>query len=549
MEIRVTIGEKIYSFSKGITLLEVVEKLKDTFRYPVLACFVDHDLCELTYTLEKDCKLRFIDITSRVGNRIYQKSLLFLLLVAVKKLYTKNEMIRVCHSIDKALRIRTNFDLTLESLKNIQDMMQQMVDHPLLFKKFLVNKKEALRYFSDVSFDSNVQALKYITNHYINLYQLGDVFNYFYSILPYDTSVLGKFNLLLVSKNEFILQFPTTESANEIPIYVERPKILEAFNDNYKLSKKFGIYYASDLNRMIANGKVYDIIQLDEVVANQQLLQLANEIYQRKDQIKIVLIAGPSSSGKTTTARKLSLFLRSFGMNPKPLSIDDYFVARENTPIMEDGSYDFESLHAIDLDLFNDHLSRLLQHEEVSIPTFNFVKGIPEFLGNTIQLKDNDILIIEGLHGLNEELTAKIPKENKYKVYVSPLTDLNIDDFNTVSTSDVRLLRRIVRDHRTRGYNALDTISSWDRVRKGEEKNIFPYQGDADFVFNSALIYEIGVLKLYAEPLLYEIDNESPYYEEVRRLINFLDMFLAIPPDSIPADSILREFIGNSYFE
>ena len=330
--------------------------------------------------------------------------------------------------------------------------------------------------------------------------------------------------------------------------YVEHKKITEAFNKNYKSAKKLNIFTSSDINKIIAEGKINDIITLNEVIANNELLDLASQIAEKKDKVKVVLIAGPSSSGKTTTSRKLSMFLNTFGLNPKPLSLDDYFLPREKTPKLPNGDYDFESLRAIDIDLFNNQLRKLLNNEEVIIPTFNFKTGIPEF-NKSLKLNENDIIIIEGLHCLNEELTKSIPRENKYKVYVSPLTDLNIDDYNMVSTSDNRLLRRIVRDNRTRGYTACHTIKTWDRVRDGEEKYIFPYQEEADFVFNSALIYEIGALRQYAEPLLYNIDINSPYYEEARRLLRFLNMFLVVPTENIPKESILREFIGGSYFE
>ena len=298
-----------------------------------------------------------------------------------------------------------------------------------------------------------------------------------------------------------------------------------------------------------ADGKISDIIKLTETISSNKLLELAKEIYSKRSTLKIVLIAGPSSSGKTTTAKKLAMFLKSFGMNPKSLSIDDYFLNREDTPKLENGEYDYESISAINIDLFNDHLTRLINGEEVSIPTYNFIKGKGEYLGNRIMLNNDDILIIEGLHAVNEDLTKAVAKDRKYKVYISPLSDLNIDNHNMISNSDVRLLRRIVRDNRTRGYSAEDTIKTWDSVRDGEEKYIFPYQGDVNYVYNSSLIYEIGVLKLYAEPLLYGIDNTSVYYEEVIRLLNFLNMFVGIPTDEIPNDSILREFIGGSYFE
>ena len=343
-----------------------------------------------------------------------------------------------------------------------------------------------------------------------------------------------------------MLQYPTLNG--EIPSYVEHKKITEAFNKNYKSAKKLNIFTSSDINRIIAEGKINDIITLNEVIANNELLDLARQIAEQSSRVKVVLIAGPSSSGKTTTSRKLSMFLNTFGLNPKPISLDDYFLPREETPKLPNGDYDFESLRAIDIDLFNNQLKKLLNNEEVIIPTFNFKTGIPEF-NKSLKLNDNDIIIIEGLHCLNEELTKSIPKENKYKVYVSPLTDLNVDNYNMVSTSDNRLLRRMVRDNRTRGYSAEYTIKTWSRVRDGEEKYVFPYQEEADFVVNSALIYEIGALRQYAEPLLYNIDINSPYYEEARRLLRFLNMFLVVPTENIPKESILREFIGGSYFE
>ena len=278
------------------------------------------------------------------------------------------------------------------------------------------------------------------------------------------------------------------------------------------------------------------------------LFEIAKDIYERKDKIKIVLMAGPSSSGKTTTSKKLSLYLNSFGLNPKPISIDDYFLPREQTPKLPNGEYDFESLNALNIPLFNEHLEKLLNHEEVYLPKFDFITGVPTISDKPFNLEENDIIIIEGLHGLNEELTGNIKKENNMNDLKNKLKTY-IDNHNIVSTSDVRLLRRIVRDNRTRGYKAEETIRKWNLVREGEENYIFPYQDEADKIYNTALTYEIGVLKLYAEPLLYEVDSSSIYYEEARRLLDFLDMFLAIPTEVIPSDSILREFIGNSYFE
>ena len=416
-------------------------------------------------------------------------------------------------------------------------------------KKCLVSRKEARKYFLDIGDTAKADTFIYNTNHYVNLYKLGDMYDYYFSDMPISTSVIKDFDLFMIDNGSFLLQFPYLNFDGKIPEYVDREKIINAFDENYSLAKKLGIFNSADLNMACADGKISDIIKLTETISSNKLLELAKEIYSRRSTLKIVLIAGPSSSGKTTTAKKLAMFLKSFGMNPKSLSIDDYFLNREDTPKLENGEYDYESISAINIDLFNDHLTRLINGEEVSIPTYNFIKGKGEYLGNRIMLNNDDILIIEGLHAVNEDLTKAVAKDRKYKVYISPLSDLNIDNHNMISNSDVRLLRRIVRDNRTRGYSAEDTIKTWDSVRDGEEKYIFPYQGDVNYVYNSSLIYEIGVLKLYAEPLLYGIDNTSVYYEEVIRLLNFLNMFVGIPTDEIPNDSILREFIGGSYFE
>ena len=303
----------------------------------------------------------------------------------------------------------------------------------------------------------------------------------------------------------------------------------------------------SELNKIVSTGSISDIIRIDETFQNNRLLKIARKIEEKKDKLKIVLIAGPSSSGKTTTTKKLSMYLRSFGMNPHVISMDDYFKERKDTPRDANGEYDFESLATMDLELFNKQMASLLNHEEVLMPTFNFLLGMKEYK-KTLKLGDDDLLLIEGIHGLNPEILKNIPDEAKCRIYLSPLTALNLDNQNRISTTDNRLLRRIIRDNRTRGYKVEDTLKSWKKVRDGEEKNIFPYQDDADFTFNTALIYELGVLKTYAEPLLYSVEASSPYYEEAKRLINFLRVFLPIPSEDIPDDSILREFIGKSCF-
>lgn len=544
--VNVKINDKTYIYKKGTTIEEVSRQFSINYKYPILISYVDNRLVELNKVLEKDCSLSFIDCSSRTGSRIYVKGLIFLLMCAIKELYGYNYSFKVCHSIDKGVRIRCLFDLTEEKLEEIKNKMIELVNLNLPIKKCIVKRKEAINYFKQTTNTSVANNYYYTTSNYVTLYKLNNMYGYFYSQMPINTRVFKSFTLKYLGNNEFVLQYPTLNG--EIPSYVEHKKITEAFNKNYKSAKKLNIFTSSDINRIIAEGKINDIITLNEVIANNELLDLARQIAEQSSRVKVVLIAGPSSSGKTTTSRKLSMFLNTFGLNPKPISLDDYFLPREETPKLPNGYYDFESLRAIDIDLFNNQLKKLLNNEEVIIPTFNFKTGIPEF-NKSLKLNDNDIIIIEGLHCLNEELTKSIPKENKYKVYVSPLTDLNVDNYNMVSTSDNRLLRRMVRDNRTRGYSAEYTIKTWSRVRDGEEKYVFPYQEEADFVVNSALIYEIGALRQYAEPLLYNIDINSPYYEEARRLLRFLNMFLVVPTENIPKESILREFIGGSYFE
>lgn len=544
--VNVKINDKTYIYKKGTTIEEVSRQFSINYKYPILISYVDNRLVELNKVLEKDCSLSFIDCSSRTGSRIYVKGLIFLLMCAIKELYGYNYSFKVCHSIDKGVRIRCLFDLTEEKLEEINNKMIELVNLNLPIKKCIVKRKEAINYFKQTTNTSVANNYYYTSSNYVTLYKLNNMYGYFYSQMPINTRVFKSFTLKYLGNNEFVLQYPTLNG--EIPSYIEHKKITEAFNKNYKSAKKLNIFTSSDINRIIAEGKINDIITLNEVIANNELLDLARQIAEQSSRVKVVLIAGPSSSGKTTTSRKLSMFLNTFGLNPKPISLDDYFLPREETPKLPNGDYDFESLRSIDIDLFNNQLKKLLNNEEVIIPTFNFKTGIPEF-NKSLKLNDNDIIIIEGLHCLNEELTKSIPKENKYKVYVSPLTDLNVDNYNMVSTSDNRLLRRMVRDNRTRGYSAEYTIKTWSRVRDGEEKYVFPYQEEADFVVNSALIYEIGALRQYAEPLLYNIDINSPYYEEARRLLRFLNMFLVVPTENIPKESILREFIGGSYFE
>lgn len=545
LEIKVN-GHK-YQVSKGVTLEELASQFQKDYRYPILLAKVNNVLKELTTEITHQANIEFLDLTSREGNRTHISGLTYVLIYAIKKLYGKNADALVQHSLDKGIYIETNFKLTSSKVAAIKEEMQKIVDSDMPITKMTIDRLEAIDYFEKIGEKVKAGVMRYNTNTYITLYRLGNYYNYFYNLMPTSTGKLGAFNLTYIKENGFLLQFPTVYISEKIKPYQPHPGMFEAFQEYREWAKIMKVENSVDLNRVISTGKISDLIRIDETLQSNRLLMLSRRINENKDKIKIVLLAGPSSSGKTTTSRKLCMFLQSFGLHPKVLSMDDYFVEREENPKDENGNPDYECLEAIDLKLFDSQLSDLLKGKEVTIPTFNFALGKKEYR-DKLTLQSDDIIVIEGIHAIDPKILTNIPRENKFKIYISPLTELNMDNQNRISTTDNRLLRRIIRDNRTRGYDVEHTLRSWASVREGEEKYIFPYQDEADYTINSALIYEIGVLKTYVEPLLYSVPNDSPYYEEAKRLINFLRLFLPIPADDIPQDSILREFIGNGCF-
>ena len=545
LEIKVN-GHK-YQVSKGVTLEELASQFQKDYRYPILLAKVNNVLKELTTEITHQANIEFLDLTSREGNRTHISGLTYVLIYAIKKLYGKNADALVQHSLDKGIYIETNFKLTSSKVAAIKEEKKKIVDSDMPITKMTIDRLEAIDYFEKIGEKVKAGVMRYNTNTYITLYRLGNYYNYFYNLMPTSTGKLGAFNLTYIKENGFLLQFPTVYISEKIKPYQPHPGMFEAFQEYREWAKIMKVENSVDLNRVISTGKISDLIRIDETLQSNRLLMLSRRINENKDKIKIVLLAGPSSSGKTTTSRKLCMFLQSFGLHPKVLSMDDYFVEREENPKDENGNPDYECLEAIDLKLFDSQLSDLLKGKEVTIPTFNFALGKKEYR-DKLTLQSDDIIVIEGIHALDPKILTNIPRENKFKIYISPLTELNMDNQNRISTTDNRLLRRIIRDNRTRGYDVEHTLRSWAYVREGEEKYIFPYQDEADYTINSALIYEIGVLKTYVEPLLYSVPNDSPYYEEAKRLINFLRLFLPIPADDIPQDSILREFIGNGCF-
>lgn len=544
--IQITISNVPREVPKGITLEEIAKQEQEFFQYPIILAKVDGQIKELTSKVMESENVEFLDLTSREGNRAHVSGLTFLLIVAVKELYGNDKNIIVQHSLDKGIYIETNFIINSDSIANIKQRVQQLVENDLDINRVNVDRLDAINYFEKIGDYAKAGVMKYNTNSFVTLYRLRNLYNYFYYYMPISTRYLKDFDLNYVAENGFMLRFPTIYITDRIKEYEHHPHMFEVFQECRDWAKLMNVENSTELNNMVSTGNIGDLIRMNEMITSNRLLELAKEIKQQPE-VKIVLLAGPSSSGKTTTARKLCMYLRSLGMNPKTISMDDYFVEKDQNPLDEDGNPDYECLEAIDLKLFNQQIASLIAGEKVSIPTYNFLLGKKEYK-KTMQVAKNEVILIEGIHGLDPNILNNIKREKKYKIYLSALTELNMDDHNRISTTDNRLLRRMIRDNRTRGYNVEATLKSWASVRRGEEKYIFPYQDEADATFNTALIYELGVLKTYVEPLLYSVDQSSEYYEEAKRLINFLRLFLPIPSESIPQDSILREFIGGSCF-
>ncbi len=533
---------------KNIRCIELAKEYQNQFRYDIIAAKMNNAIVELNTKITTSCNIEFLDLSNSDGNQVYIRGLKYLFIKAVKDVLGDNTKIVIEHSIDKGIYCEISYSLTEELVRAIENKMKELVLKNISFERLSVNRKEAIDYFKKSNRLDKVGILNFMTQTNITLYKFDNLYDYFFGEMPLSTSYIKMFELTYIAPCGIVLRFPTIYSLDSIPKYVHHQKLFDVFREYDEWCKIIGVDNVVDLNNKIINNHSTDIIKISEINQNNKLNNIAEEIYKKKDIIKVILIAGPSSSGKTTTAHKLSIYLKSKGLKPTAIGIDDYYVDRINTPRDENGEYDYESLDAIDIKLFNNHLTNLLKGEEVVLPRFNFITGEKEFTNKKMRLGSNDILIIEGLHGLNERLTLSIPRENKYKIYISPLTVLNIDNHNRISTTLVRKLRRMVRDFKYRGIDALATMEQWQKVRAGEEKYVFPFQDDADVIFNTALIYELSILKIYAEPLLFSISEESIYYDEARKIIKFLDNFLPIIPNDIPKDSIIREFIGESSF-
>jgi len=547
-------GNQTMEFDEGTTYKEISEAFKHNYNYDILVAKADNDIVDLSDTLKKKCNIDFFDRSSELGNSVYVDSAIFILILAVRNVLGDKVEVKTEYSIDRGVYCTIkNLDMGIKVNKSlinsIYKEMHEIVNENYLFTKLSVSRLDAIKYFKKLNRMDKVHALKYISNTYINLYRINDIYDYFYDKMAYSTSQINNFRLTYVKDNGFVLSFPDTMNPECTLDYLHHEKIFNKFLEYTDWGEIIGVENAADLNRTVSQAKIGELINLAEAHYDSQLAKIAEDIYSSNRNIKIVLIAGPSSSGKTTTSKKLDIYLRSKGFITHPIGLDDYFREIDKREIDANGKPDFESINALDVDLFNKHLTSLLEGKKVSLPTYNFVLGKREYNGNYLQLGEKDIIIIEGLHALNDELTMSIDNEQKYKIYISPLTQLNIDNHNHIHTSDIRKLRRIVRDSKTRGRDAVGTLRMWSDIQNGERNNIFRFQDDADIVVNSALIYEVGVLKTYVEPLLFNVDENDPEYPEALRLINFLRNFLPIPGDDVPPGSVLREFIGGSCFK
>ena len=558
--------------SESDTLEAVADRFKDYYEDDIILGIVNGRLRELNKKIKSDCELSFVTTADRDGRRTYRRSVVLLLQRAIYDVYGSMTQLHVMHSLgegyycqlEKAVecadsqqekynedtdlqgsRENSEKSVTEHDIDRIVCSMYSFVEKDLPITKHSAKTQYAEQLFKEKGQHDKERLLHYRRSSRVNLYELDGVVDYFYGFMAPSTGMLKYFDIVPYESG-FVLLFPGANSRSVEPL-VTSNKLFHTLDDSREWSKMLGIGTIGSLNDAIAAGRGQEIMLLQEALMEQKIGNLAAQIAS-DDKKKFVMIAGPSSSGKTSFANRLSIQLIAKGRKPHPLSLDDYYVDRELCPKHPDGSFDFECLESIDVKLFNEDMNRLLKGEAVDMPSFNFKTGKREYRGRKLTLGADDILVIEGIHGLNDRLSQLIPPEHKFKIYISALTQLNIDEHNPLSTTDERLIRRIVRDARTRGTNAMETIAMWPSVRKGERENIFPFQEQADVMFNSALVYELAVLKVYAEPLLFGIERDCTEYLEAKRLLKLLDYFLPMPADGIPNNSLLREFVGGSCF-
>jgi uridine kinase len=548
--IKATVNQSIYEVKEGTTLSDLAKQVQLPQEPIILLAYMDGKLRELFTPMTKDCHVRFVTLKEQAGYMAYKRTATLMFLKACEDLLGTGATTKIAldYSIGNSIFCDFLEDRVIDEAfaRSIQKRMEELAKANLPITKRSLDTDQAAKYFDRIGFKGKKELFQFRRESKMNIYSLDGYDNYFYGYMAPSTGYISAF-LVSAYQHGVVLQIPKRKQTEEIVPFTPQPKLFHVMQRSREWTKTMGVDTVGALNDEITHGNINHLILLQEGLQEKLLADIADEIVSKNK--RIILIAGPSSSGKTTFSHRLSIQLEIAGLTPHPVSMDDYFLDRELSPRDENGNYNFETIASLDVDLLTKHINQLLDGEEIDVPSYNFITGKREYHGHKLKIGEKDVLVMEGIHGLNGTLTNEIPEDAKYRIYVSALNQINLDEHNRIPSSDGRLLRRVVRDAMTRGNDARETISRWDSVRKGEEDNIFPYQEEADVMFNSAQIYEIAVLKQYAEPLLFAVPKDCPEYQEAKRLLKFLEYFLNIPSEAIPKTSLLREFIGGSCFD
>ena len=549
--VTITINGEERLYEDGIKYEIIAEEYQNRFTSPIALVIVNGKIRELMKRVDRDCELNFITYEDTIGHKAYVRSAIMLMMKAIKDVVgmeaATNVKVEFTIGPGYYCSFRNGLKMDEQTIERVKDRMCELVDMDMLVTKKAYPTDEAVALFKELGMKDKVSLFRYRRSSSINVYCLGDYYDYFYGYMMPSTGYVKYFDLFAYEEG-MILLLPEKEEPEKLPEFVPRKKLFQTLMASGEWGKEMHIDTVGDLNNQICQGNISDMILVQEALQERRISEIARDIA-RREGVKFVMIAGPSSSGKTTFSHRLSIQLRTYGLKPHPIGLDNYYLNHDQTPLDDEGKPDYECLEALDVEQFNKDMTDLLSGKSVQLPTFNFKTGMREYSGRPMLLGDEDILVIEGIHGLNEKMSYALPAESKYKIYISALTALNVDEHNRIPTTDNRLLRRMVRDARTRGASASQTIAMWPSVRRGEEKYIFPFQEEADAMFNSAMLYELAVIKQYAEPLLFSIKKGDPEYHEAKRLLKFLEYFLGVSSEELPSNSLCREFVGGSCFD
>lgn len=539
--------DKTMEIEKGSKIYDIFKEEIENSEHTVVGAIYNNEYVNLSRHMNFEGTVELITVNSKIGMKIYRRTLIYIFAMALKKIYPDNRA-SIDYQMENAIYCDLgNIEITEELVQKINEEMREIVRKDLFIAKVVMNREQAEKFYKETNTGRGKLQYDLKANRKIYMYYCGDYFNYCYGVLARTTGAIKIFDIIKYDKG-ILIRYPSSEKPNQLPKLIQNKKLKWAFNEYNEIHKILNINTVYKLNDAVREKRIKDVIMLDEALHEKKIANIADKIARDRN-VKMILIAGPSSSGKTTFAQRLGIQLRINKIKPVTISVDNYFVERKDNPKDENGQYNFECIEAIDLKLFNDHLTRLLKGEKVEMPQFDFLEGVKKYNGNYLQLKEDEVLVIEGIHCLNDKLTSSIPQDQKFKIYISALTVLNMDRYSKVSSSDVRLIRRIVRDYQFRGYSAEHTINTWGSVTRGEVQNIFPFQEEADAIFNTSLIYELGVLKGIAAPILKEIPRVNEEHAEAQRLLDLLKYIRSIPESEVPTNSLLKEFVGGGDFK